>query len=94
MLIISLIFILTFEQIFEIVLVSRPSLILLTLSVHLEIMVTMYLMKSAISQHAKPAFSCSKPTMETSEQCVKFVFKVNNKDTRTTSLTSFWCLYC
>ena len=22
------------------------------------------------------------------------VFKVNNKDTRTTSLTSFWCLYC
>ena len=22
------------------------------------------------------------------------MFKVNNKDTRTTSLTSFWCLYC
>ena len=56
MLIISLIFILTFEQIFEIVLVSWPSLILLTLGVHLEILVTMYLMKSAISQHPKPAF--------------------------------------
>ena len=22
------------------------------------------------------------------------MFKVNNKDTRTTSMTSFWCLYC
>ena len=22
------------------------------------------------------------------------MFKVNNKDTKTTSLTSFWCLYC
>ena len=22
------------------------------------------------------------------------IFKVNNKDTRTTSLSSFWCLYC
>ena len=32
-------------------------------------------------------------TIETSEQCVKFV-QINNKDTRTTSITSFWCLYC
>ena len=22
------------------------------------------------------------------------MFKVNNKDTRTTSMTSFWCFYC
>ena len=25
---------------------------------------------------------------------VRSMFKVNNKDTRTTSVTSFWCLYC
>ena len=25
---------------------------------------------------------------------VRNMFKVNNKDTRTTSVTSFWCLYC
>ena len=30
---------------------------------------------------------CSKLT-------IKNLFKVNNKDIRTTSLTSFWCLYC
>ena len=23
-----------------------------------------------------------------------YLLKVNNKDTRTTSMTSFWCLYC
>ena len=56
----------------------------------------------------QPAFTCSKSVSETPERCVKFVqsqyqkhqnvvqnlFKVSNKDTRTTSLTSFWCLYC
>ena len=32
----------------------------------------------------KPAFTCSKPTMEIQEQCVKSV-KVTNKSARTTS---------
>ena len=25
---------------------------------------------------------------------INFMFKVNNKNTRTTSMTSFWCFYC
>ena len=32
-------------------------------------------------------------TIETLEQGAKYV-QVNNKDTRTTPLVSFWCLYC
>ena len=39
------------------------------------------------------AITCSKLTIETLEQGVKYV-KVNNKDTRTTPIASFWCLYC
>ena len=35
----------------------------------------------------------SKSTKEILEKGVN-MFKVNNKDTRTTSITSFWCLYC
>ena len=38
--------------------------------------------------------TCSNPTMETPEPCLKSVLKINNKDTRRTSMTSFWCLYC
>ena len=38
-------------------------------------------------------FTCLKSAIETLEKCVKYV-KVNNKDTRITSVTSFWCLYC
>ena len=34
-----------------------------------------------------------KAVMEKPEQSWSLL-KVNNKDTRTTSLTSFWCLYC
>ena len=34
-----------------------------------------------------------KAVMEKPEQLWSLL-KVNNKDTRTTSLTSFWCLYC
>ena len=41
----------------------------------------------------KPVFTCLKSTMETSEQCAN-LFKVNNKDTRMTSMTWFLCLYC
>ena len=36
-----------------------------------------------------------KLAVETPEKCVKYVLrKVNNKDTRTKSVTSFWCPYC
>ena len=38
-------------------------------------------------------FTCSKSTMETLEK-VWHMFRVNNKNIRTTSLTSFWCVYC
>ena len=37
---------------------------------------------------AQPGFACSNSTMETPEK----LFRVNNKDTRTTSMT-YWCLY-
>ena len=40
---------------------------------------------------AQLALTCSKSTIETQEQCGKSV-QVNNKDTRTTSITPFWCL--
>ena len=38
------------------------------------------------------AFTCSKLTIEAIEYDVK-MFEVNNKDTRTTPLASFWCVY-
>ena len=38
-------------------------------------------------------FTFSKLKIETLEKGVK-TFKVNKKDTRTMSMTSFWCLYC
>ena len=38
------------------------------------------------------AFTCSKSTMGISEQWA-YLLKVDNKDTQTTSLMSFWCLY-
>ena len=40
----------------------------------------------------QPAITCSKITIETLEQGVKYV--VNNKDTRTAPLSSFWYHYC
>ena len=40
------------------------------------------------------AFTYSNSTMETAEQCVKSAHKVKTKNTRTTSLALFWCLYC
>ena len=43
-------------------------------------------------QQTQSTFTCSLSTVETSEQCVKFV-QVNNKDTRTMLLTTLWCLY-
>ena len=33
-------------------------------------------------QQAKPAFTCSKSTMETPEECVKYMFKINHKSTK------------
>ena len=42
---------------------------------------------------SQPAFSGSKTIMQTPGQCLKSI-QVNKKDTRTTSLTSFWWLYC
>ena len=39
------------------------------------------------------AITCSMLTIETLELGVECV-KVNNKDTITTLLASFWCLYC
>ena len=44
--------------------------------------------KKCIQCLALLAITCSKLTIDTN------VFKVNNKDTRTTSLTLFCCLYC
>ena len=44
-----------------------------------------------ISSCNKQTFTCSKSTTETLEE-VWDIFKVNNKDTRTIPLTSFWCL--
>ena len=41
----------------------------------------------------QPTFTCSKLTIEPLKQ-VRNMFKVNNKDTRTTPLASFWCFYC
>ena len=41
---------------------------------------------------SQPAFTCSKLTIETLEQGVKYV-KVTIKNTRRTSITPFWCFY-
>ena len=41
----------------------------------------------------KQANTCSKLTIETLEKGAKYV-QTNKKDTRTTLITSFWCLYC
>ena len=39
-------------------------------------------------------FTCSKTIIETLAKKVWNMFKVNNKNTRTTSLASFWRFYC
>ena len=44
--------------------------------------------------HWSQQWTCSKSTIEILEKGVKKMFKVTNKNTRTTSLTLFWCLYC
>ena len=41
---------------------------------------------------SQPVFTCSKPTKETLEKKWNML-KVNNKNTRTKSLMSFWCLH-
>ena len=38
-------------------------------------------------------FTCSKSTIET-QKMVGDMFKLNNEDTRITTFTSLWCLYC
>ena len=45
-----------------------------------------------ILEYSQPAFICSKLTIETLEEGVKYV-KVIDKDTRTTTMASFWYLY-
>ena len=40
----------------------------------------------------KPAATCSKLTIDAQEEGMKKA-ECNNEDTRTTSLTLFWCLY-
>ena len=40
-------------------------------------------MSTSWTKHSQPAFTCSKLTIETLEKCVKKMFKVQNKDTRT-----------
>ena len=40
-----------------------------------------------------PVFTCSKLTTKTPKQGMN-MFKINNKDTRMTPISSFWCLYC
>ena len=37
--------------------------------------------------------TCSRSTQETLEKCIN-MSKVNNKNIKTRSLTSFWCFYC
>ena len=41
----------------------------------------------------QPTTACSRPTTEKLEKMWN-VFKVNNKNTRTTSMVLFWCLIC
>ena len=52
-------------------------------------------MKAAVGkfQQSQLTFTCSKSTIETLEKGVKYV-QINHKDIKTTSMTSFWCLYC
>ena len=38
--------------------------------------------------------TCSNLTIEPLEHMVWNMFKVNNKDIKTTPMASFWCLYC
>ena len=46
------------------------------------------------SNKLNPAnISCSESLTVTLEKVLKSMFKINNKDTRTTSLTRFWCRY-
>ena len=43
---------------------------------------------------SKPTFTCSKSTNGNTRTIMWNLFNVTNKDTRTMSLMSFWCLYC
>ena len=44
-------------------------------------------------ENTQLAFTCSKSTIEALEKGVKYI-QINNKHTRTMSLTSFWCFNC
>ena len=46
--------------------------------------------------HLQQTSTCSMLAIETLEKGVKYgnMFKVSDKDARTTSSMSFWCLYC
>ena len=44
--------------------------------------------------YTQQTFICSKSRIERSVKVKKYMFKVNYEDTRTKSVTSFWCRYC
>ena len=44
-----------------------------------------------ITTTPQQTFTCSNSTIQTLEECVKYV---NNKTQDRLRLTSFWCLYC
>ena len=52
------------------------------------------LLVSTFMDTTQVRFTCSKTIIETLAKKVWNMFKVNNKNTRTTSLTSFWRFYC
>ena len=43
---------------------------------------------------SKPTFTCSKSINRNTRAIMWNLFNVTKKDTRMTSLMSFWCLYC
>ena len=53
-----------------------------------------YLRPMLPSYRYQLVFTFSKSTVKTREQHLWNRFKFNNNDTRTTSVTSFWCRYC
>ena len=44
--------------------------------------------------YTQQTFICSKSRIERPVKVKKYMFKANYKDTRTKSMTSFWCRYC
>ena len=66
--------------------------IFLNITAHVSLWISIFLKQIATQQ----TFVCSDLTMETPGQCAKYVLvtPINNRDTRATSVTSFWCPNC